>query len=160
MARWAKECWILMSRNARVLLADRQNLWMLLLQTPIIVALTVLAFRQFASDDRPNDFFVRAVHYFHVMKAPYEQSDDAVPVYRVVLPRARQAAAGEEHLISVPTAQRRASVYFVLVSAAIWIGLMGSCREIVTEQHVLFREARTCIRLLPICSRNSLSRRC
>jgi hypothetical protein len=55
----------------------------------------------------------------------------------------------ETRLISVSAAQRRAAIYFVLVSGAIWIGVMGACREIVDEKDVIFRELRTCVDAFP-----------
>ncbi len=46
-------------------------------------------------------------------------------------------------LISDMASMRRGSVYFLLVAASIWFGIMGSCKEIVTEQHILKRESRS-----------------
>jgi hypothetical protein len=52
-------------------------------------------------------------------------------------------------LISVPSANQRGAIHFVLVSAAIWLGLIGSCKDVVSERHVLNRESRACVRILP-----------
>jgi hypothetical protein len=45
--------------------------------------------------------------------------------------------------------RHRGAIYFILVAASIWFGIMGSCKEIVTEQHILKRELRSCVNLMP-----------
>ncbi len=47
---------------------------------------------------------------------------------------------------------RRGSVYFLLVAASIWFGIMGSCKEIVTEQALLKREIRSYLFIFPYLS--------
>jgi hypothetical protein len=47
---------------------------------------------------------------------------------------------------------RRGSVYFLLVAASIWFGIMGSCKEIVTEQALLKREIRSYLFIFPYVS--------
>ena len=46
---------------------------------------------------------------------------------------------------SSPSASQRAIVLFSLILAAIWLGMMGSCIEIVKEKSIFNRESRTCI---------------
>jgi ABC-type multidrug transport system ATPase subunit len=49
--------------------------------------------------------------------------------------------------VSLPTASLRAVVIFSLILAAIWLGMMGSCIEIVKERAILSREKRSCLRV-------------
>ena len=44
---------------------------------------------------------------------------------------------------------RRGSIYFLLVAASIWFGIMASCKEIVTEQPILKREIRSYLFIFP-----------
>jgi hypothetical protein len=44
---------------------------------------------------------------------------------------------------------RRGSVYFLLVAAGIWFGIISACKEIVTEQPVLRREVRSYLFISP-----------
>ncbi|MDM8559602.1 ABC transporter permease [Candidatus Parabeggiatoa sp. HSG14] len=54
--------------------------------------------------------------------------------------------------ISDIASMRRGSVYFLLVAAGIWFGIMGSVKEIVTEQHILRRESRSYLFIFPYLS--------
>ena len=95
------------------------------------------------------DYFARFADYTHHY---LEDTDDAGEA-----PRLRSLTAWQLHEqtqkntfhISAAGAHRRCGLYFVLVSAAIWFGIMSGCREIVNEQHVLFRELRSCFRVMP-----------
>jgi len=58
----------------------------------------------------------------------------------------------EIQLISDTASMRRGSVYFLLVAASIWFGIMGSCKEIVTEQPLLKRESRSYLFMFPYLS--------
>ena len=44
---------------------------------------------------------------------------------------------------------RRGSIYFLLVAASIWFGIMASCKEVVTEQAILKREIRSYLFIFP-----------
>jgi hypothetical protein len=63
---------------------------------------------------------------------------------------------GKIELISDMASMRRGSVYFLLVAASIWFGIMGSCKEIVTEQHILKRESRSYLFILPYITAKNL----
>ncbi len=63
---------------------------------------------------------------------------------------------GQIELISDMASMRRGSVYFLLVAASIWFGIMMSCKEIVTEQHILKRESRSYLFILPYITAKSL----
>jgi hypothetical protein len=143
------DMWVLISRNLRVFVSDWSNCLWAFLQVPLIACLTMIAFGGFESDEHVADYFARFAHYTH----NYLDDQDAVGES----PRIRSLTAWQLHEqtqqdafhISVAGAQRRCGLYFVLVSAAIWFGIMSACREIVNEQHVLFRELRCCFDVLP-----------
>lgn len=63
---------------------------------------------------------------------------------------------GELQLISDTASMRRGSVYFLLVAASIWFGIMGSCKEIVTEQPLLKRESRSYLFISPYLAAKTL----
>ena len=67
----------------------------------------------------------------------------------VPLPNLALLMRGEIQLISDMASMRRGSVYFLLVAASIWFGIMGSCKEIVTEQPILRRESRSYLFISP-----------
>ena len=141
--------WVLVSRNLRVFVSDRANCLWAFLQVPLIAGLTVVAFWGFQTDEHVADYFARFSSYAH----SYLENRDATGE----APRLRSMTAWQLHeqtqkntfQIGVAAAQRRCGLYFVLVSAAIWFGIMGACKEIVNEQHVLFRELRCCFGILP-----------
>jgi hypothetical protein len=58
----------------------------------------------------------------------------------------------EIQFISDIASIRRGSVYFLLVAASIWFGIMGSCKEIVTERPLLKRESRSYLFISPYLS--------
>jgi len=68
-----------------------------------------------------------------------------VPLSHITL----QKLMGDMQLISDIASMRRGSVYFLLVAASIWFGIMGSCKEIVTEQPILKRESRSYLFISP-----------
>jgi hypothetical protein len=140
---------ILCHRAMRVFRSDRPSLIMMLVQVPLITVLIALAFYRCMEDNVDADKFARAAHYFHSYKTPYEAQGATVPLYDEIIPKVRAASETDRQLISVPTANQRGAIYFVLVSAAIWFGLIGSCKDIVSEQHVLNRESRACVQILP-----------
>lgn len=125
----------LLQRNGRVFLNDRSNLWFSVLQVPVLAVLFLVLFHGAGADHAGADHFVRTVYQF-------EQSQQQ-PVNTADALRKALASADEgSPWISESSARQRATVYFVLSLTAIWFGLMGACREIVTEQAVIAREAR------------------
>lgn len=144
LTEWA----ILTGRNTKVFLSDRTSLTVILLQVPIITLLIGLSFSGFAKDHADSDYFARFVYFFNKAKAPYEARNDTVPLPEIIA-TADKLAKKDVGVISVLAANRRGAIYFVLVSAAIWLGIMGSCKDIVSEQHVLDRELRSCTRIIP-----------
>jgi hypothetical protein len=143
-AQW----WILVRRNFRVFFSDWQNLVLVAAQAPAVALLIVLAFWGYRADNRDDNHFARVVYYFHEYKAPYEADHAAIPIRGEVVPMAEDAAERETFRVSEPAARTRAAIYFVLISAAIWIGIMSACREVVNEYPVVVREAHSCMSLL------------
>jgi ABC-type multidrug transport system permease subunit len=143
------DLWVLVSRNLRVFVSDRANCLWAFLQVPLIAGLTVVAFAGFETDEHVSDYFAR---FANATQNYFEERDAAGEA-----PRLRSLTAWRLHeqtqknsfQISAAAAQRRCGLYFVLVSAAIWFGIMSACREIVNEQHVLFRELRCCFGVMP-----------
>jgi len=80
--------------------------------------------------------------YIHTIIHPYfQQRKVSLPEFDI-----------EQHEIqpiSDLTSFRRGSVYFLLVAASIWFGIIASCKEIVTEQPILRREARSYLFIAP-----------
>lgn len=90
--------------------------------------------------------------YIHNEINPYfQQRKVSLPDF--TLPHANQH---EIQPISNLTSLRRGSVYFLLVAASIWFGIMASCKEIVTEQPVLRREVRSYLFLAPYLAAKAL----
>ncbi len=140
--------WLLVCRNVRVLLATKASVLWVLLQPPLLGALIFIGFAGYAVDDAPLDFFSRfTVHSRNYMdwldkagQSPSFSKDMGAMLYL----DSQRSSWAREQAIGVGTAQRRAAVHYLLISAAIWFGLVGACTEIAGEQHVLFRESRSC----------------
>lgn len=143
------ECLLLASRNLRIYCGNRLFLTIILIQVPIITLLIALSFHDFSNDHSSADKLARTVYFFQKYKSPYEAKNISIPLYSEVIPRTMESADNDNELISIPSANSRAAVYFILVSSAVWIGVLGSCKEIVSEHHVAYRELRTCTRILP-----------
>ncbi len=68
---------------------------------------------------------------------------------KVQVPHLTLLVKGEIQLISDMASMRRGSVYFLLVAASIWFGIMSASKEIVTEQPLLKRESRSYLFISP-----------
>lgn len=147
-AGWVE--WLtLVQRGFRVLRLDRKNLLLAFLQVPVLGLLILFAFGQHDRDVAVPDRVARRVHHFHEIKRPYEERGATAPTIVSLWHEASQAAREDSVRLSEAAAQRRGTIYFVLVSAAIWFGIMGASKEIVTEKHILNREIRSCVHIAP-----------
>jgi ABC-type multidrug transport system ATPase subunit/ABC-type multidrug transport system permease subunit len=155
MYNWLHQWLILTRRNLAVLLTDKTYLALNLLQAPLIALLILGAFHGAAQDTEKSDVFARTIYEFGLLKAPYEKQDLQVPVDRLIAQAATEAR-NEKNRVGPIGAQRRGAVYFILVAASIWFGTLGACREIVGEQHILKREIRTCVNLMPYLGSKAL----
>ncbi|MEW6348493.1 MAG: ATP-binding cassette domain-containing protein [Thermodesulfobacteriota bacterium] len=135
-------------RGFLIALRDKANLVLMGAQVPIIGLLIICAYHGLEHDYRRIDVFARTIHQFNQMADARLARGEAVPVDKLL----RQAAVSSEtdtSRISEPTARHRAAVLFLMAAASVWFGMIAACREIVGEFHILRRETRSCLRLLP-----------
>ncbi len=96
--------------------------------------LLVVTFRGFQSDHKDFDRFART--WFHFTET-YDETVGKGDIL-IVEPAFRSAKdwADKEGmaLFGEHTAQRRASVLFLLIASAIWFGIVNASREIVSEK--------------------------
>ena len=137
----------LFQRNFRVLSRDKINVFLLLGQVPIIAALILAAFYNFADDNEAFEVFARRVYI--VGETIENQGGKIDTLWKNSYSQVRDVNNKISKFISEFGSRQRAVVYFILVAASIWFGIMGSCKEIVTEQHILKRELRSCVNLFP-----------
>ena len=151
LSRFA-ECRTLVARNVRVLTSDWVHLIFTVGQVPLIALLMFVAYHKAFEDNASYDRFARRFYAFGQSLADYEdRREQGISEGGFGAERAWTNAEKRENelsaLISEATARQRASIIFTLVVAAVWFGVMGACKEIVTEQHIVQRECRSCIRL-------------
>ncbi len=133
-------------RHACVLWADKANLALTLGQVPVIGLLMLLSFGGIERDGAALEETVRRAYWVSLQKNPIQQQGRSVPIWGLLNEAdARQVA----DMISVPAARRRGAIYFVLVAASVWFGILGGCREVVAEKPVLRRERKIGLTLAP-----------
>ncbi|MCK5717111.1 MAG: ABC transporter permease [Thiomargarita sp.] len=169
---------VLIQRNFQVIFADKVNLSLIIFQVPLISMLIIVAFYNFEHDKQNFDEASRILYYFGIMKAPLELAEKTInidtlhryaknlaiesnPETRVHYIQNTINPFFEKKNIDVPVLKediqfmsdiagmRRGSVYFLLVASSIWFGIMGSCKEVVTEQSILKRESRSYLFIFP-----------
>jgi len=138
---------LLIMRTLHVFFADRVTALWAFLQVPIIAGLTFLAFSGFEQDEKSLDYFASFVS--HAQAFGVEQEGTTKYVDKASAREIHRRTQLDQFHISAATSQRRASVYFLLVAASIWFGVMGACKEVVSEKDVLYREARSCFGIAP-----------
>ncbi len=145
---------ILIRRNFNILWANKKNPLMLFGQVPIIALCIGLAFSQFAQDERGFDEFARNTQSINILADFKLENKMPLNVSRIFGEARADAASkantraldGLPEWISQSTAQRRAAIYYLLIAASIWFGVMGSCKEVVGELAIIRREARAYLR--------------
>lgn len=135
--RFATQVLTLLQRSVTVLVNDRANLWFAGLQIPVIALLILTTFAGAERDHAGADHFARAIKLFNDSREADSTLSTADRLRHSV-----RAAQTDERWISESRARQRSTVYFVLGLAAIWFGLLGASREVVTEQAVIAREGR------------------
>ena len=146
---WIAQWLTLTRRNFRALWSDKMTLAMSLLQAPLIGLMIFAAFHGMAGDAGGADEYGSKVkYYFDQTIAPLIKGGETINIDSEWA-KAKEKAREDREFSGVHTVNRIAAVYFALTAAGIWFGILGSCREIVAEQHVLRRELRTCVRLMP-----------
>ncbi len=145
-------CLTLVQRNLCLMMADKFNLGSLFGQVPVLALLIFLAFYQFTLDEHDFGVFSQRTHVMNSLlekdraynnissdsNSIYERTDEAVRSENI-----ERNKSGKPVLLGQPTAQRRASIYFLIVAASIWFGVMNACKEIVTEKAIILREMRS-----------------
>ncbi len=142
--QWA----VLLARNLQVLRRDKFNLSLLFSQAPVIALLMLLGFAGFTSDSRQQDVFANRVYRFHKLVDGHPKPVPVDKLWR----QAGEEARADQQTIGQLAAQYRAAVYFILVAASLWFGMVGGCKEVVTERHILARERRSSVNFLPYLS--------
>jgi hypothetical protein len=107
-----------------------------------------LAFHNFSLEHTDLDEFSRKVYFFGELKKPYEKSKRSIPVDKLLRIASKKAEI-ETNSISESGSRNRGAIYFILAATSIWLGVMGGCKEIVTEKHIIKRELRSCVKLTP-----------
>jgi hypothetical protein len=176
---------VLIQRNFQVMLADKLNLSLMILQVPLIAMLIIVAFYNFDDDKQNFDEAARIIYYFDLLKEPLKQANQTINInqlhhYAKTLALESDFETRQDYvqkiikpffdeknvqpsnldlfltekveLISDMASMRRGSVYFLLVAASIWFGIMNACKEIVTEQPLLKRETRSYLHIFPYLS--------
>ncbi|MGB3975370.1 MAG: ATP-binding cassette domain-containing protein [bacterium] len=147
--RHLTECRTLVNRNLRVLLSDRIHLLFTIGQVPLIAILVFLAFYKAPHDNSKYDLLAKRLYFFGQELEPYDRENKSGFNIDKALRIAAEKAKDEQSMISELTAKQRATIIFTLAVTVIWFGMMGSCKEIVTEQHIIRRECHSCIHLGP-----------
>ncbi len=138
---------IMLCRNGRLFIKDRTGLFLALVQAPIIACFIVLALHGSVRDYKASDEIMRKSYSFiTVVEKDRKNTEVMYENYRQMKAKEyydeamKTAMADMDGVISPHHAQARATIFFVMISASIWMGLLGSCKEIVTEWKVVHRE--------------------
>ncbi len=151
LLRFVLQWWILLLRGFRVLAHDRVNLTYAVVQVPLIAVLILVGFQGAAANHRGSDITVSTIRNYQDLKAKAAaQSDFPWQNDAAILREAVRQAEASPTWMSEPQARQKATVYFILTLCGIWFGLLGSCKEIVTEQEVIRRESRTGVHLVAV----------
>jgi energy-coupling factor transporter ATP-binding protein EcfA2 len=133
----------LVTRNLRVFAQDAANLRLTAVQIPVIALMVWLAFFKFQSDAPEFERLSRALVGLTEESTRYVQVMERVPVENNIQQAIAHADSNGE-MITELGARLRGAVLFTLVAAAFWIGLLGACREMSMDKHILRQECRTC----------------
>ncbi|PID58514.1 hypothetical protein CSB45_02925 [candidate division KSB3 bacterium] len=135
---------VLFRRNRSVTHAEIKTRLFQSFQPIAIALLMLLAFSWYSQDYYSEDIFARVGCYF-TQKVKQGQQ---IRTWKD-LPIAKAQAYSQPHLMSEGAANRRAAIFFLLVAACIWLGIINSCQEIVAERTVVKREAKSIVRIFP-----------
>ena len=138
---------ILLDRNLHLFIADRTGMWLALLQAPFIALFISLALYGSGRDCENTDEIMRKSHAFiQAVEKDRKNTEVMYEQFRINKGFTYLNDAdlqGNDGLLSSTHAQARATIFFVMISASIWMGLLGSCKEIVTEWKVIHRESHS-----------------
>ena len=139
---------ILLDRNLHLFIADKTGMWLALLQAPFIALFISLALYGSGKDCETSDKIMRKSHAF-IQAVEKDRPDTEVMYEQFRINRGFSYVLkavdmdSKEGLLSPTHAQARATIFFVMISASIWMWLLGSCKEIVTEWKVIHRESHS-----------------
>ncbi len=142
LIQFIRQWQILFQRNLHVLLKDKIGLLLLFGQVPLIALLVVFTFKGFVKDNQKIDEVSNILYHFGVIKDDLQKRKIPVNIDKT-LHKAINNSHDTPELLSELGAKQRGSIYFVLVASSIWFGIMGGCKEIVFEKHILLRELRS-----------------
>ena len=149
LASWLAQWLTLIRRNFRAQWSDKGTLALSMLQAPLIGLMIFAAFQGVAGDSGGADELSKAKYFFDQATEPIRVRGETIMNIDGLWKEAREKAIYDGSFTGMHMANRQAAVYFALIAAGIWFGTLGSCREVVAEQHVLRREIRTCVRMMP-----------
>lgn len=132
---------LLLSRNIHVKISDKVSLILLFSQAPLIAFLILVTFTGFKSDYQETDKFARTWYYFKTQSDEYRKKGQTV-IFERLLDKSKNWADKNTGMIGEQTAQRRVSIFFLLIASSIWFGVINSCREIVSEKASFNREVK------------------
>ncbi len=132
------QLWLLFQRNIQVKLADKVSLSLIFFQSVFIGLLLLGTFSGFQKDYEDADVFART---WFELKPKYHSEATALNLGELREESIHWAEMKTE-LSGENSAQRRASVLFLLIASAIWFGVINGAREIVSEKSTLKREAK------------------
>ncbi len=142
METFVRHFWILLCRNSRLFIVDRTGLFLALVQAPVIALFIILSLYGSERDHKSSDEMMRKTcSYVKEVEKDRPNTEGMYEKYRIA--RAAEyleTMTEKEEVLSPHHAQARATIFFVMISASIWMGLLGSCKEIVTEWKVIHRE--------------------
>ncbi|MBR6470399.1 MAG: ABC transporter permease [Victivallales bacterium] len=150
---------VLLARNFRLFAADRIGVLLVFVQPIAIALLMNLALWNIGLDSRRQDENLRRLDlFFQKVQESKDRTSKIISEPRrlrigVQFAEEVRGQAGDgakttadgktEVVISPASATGRATVFFVLIAASIWMGLLCSCKEVVTEWAVIHRESHS-----------------
>jgi ABC-type multidrug transport system ATPase subunit len=147
----SKTCWrdrvrifnTLVARSLRVFAQDATNLRLATLQIPAIALMVLLAFLMFETDAPEYKRLSRVLAEVTEVTAHYREAHQPVPIEMTIQQAIARTDGNPEGMTDLD-ARLRGAILFTLVASAFWIGLLGACREMVMDKHLLRHECRTC----------------
>lgn len=136
--------WLLLClRGFKIMLSDRVGLITSLGQVPLIGLLLVLALGGGEFIHRDGDGIARFARELSLRKT--DGRSDGVAFGPSEIRQIAVHAKKDTNQVSEIRARQRAVTYFVLCLAAVWFGVIGSVREVVSEQALAGRECRSLV---------------
>lgn len=142
---------VLLARNCRLFLADRTGFILTALQPFLIALLIWVALAHGIQDHHQEDANIRELKAV-VQKIDDDRENTEVIREKFEFNRLRygilyldevEEEAPDMSVVSASHASARATVFFVMVAAAVWMGLLSSCKEVVSEWAALHRESHS-----------------